>query len=164
MIKDIILPVGIIGTMFYFGNKFFFRKDKTDKTDDTVRDAEKDVVKKNLTHKTSWYSQASDGIQANLLVTWRSSLPFGSRGYKAIHAVLLKLSQLKNNDDWLMLVAKYGKRSGISNSVVYKKSLPRWLIYFLDDKTYYFKQKGKERQIPALDAARSILKKRGIRF
>jgi len=156
--SEFILPAGIIIGLFYFGNKVF--GNPSDKTGETITDAEKEVKKSELTYSVSWYSQAADTIAENLETAkkWTSKVYDPNRN-NAIKAVVTRLNALKNKSDWLLLVAKFGKRRALGHALITESSLPKWLIMFLDDLEYYFEKDGKRKTANALEMARAVLRK-----
>ena len=150
---NIAIGAGVLSLFAFFKGRSS-ATDKYDTTSDTVKDAGKDVNKSNIKHSDSWFSQAADLIQEELQKAYRSN--------DSLQAVLLKLAELKNKDEYLYLIKKFGLRSGWSWGAVYKYSLNKWLLFFLKDRTYTYYIDGQKRKSNALKVARWILKNRGI--
>lgn len=116
----LIIVLSVLGTSIYF---FGGKSDNT-----TADDAEKEVNKNNLSYSKSWYSTTADMLEVYL-----PGVYFNSTYLKNAVDLILKL---KTKDDWLMLLAKFGKRNTFSWSILYNEPLTKWLIYFLDGQTY----------------------------
>ncbi|MCF6183830.1 MAG: hypothetical protein L3J56_04230 [Bacteroidales bacterium] len=151
-VKTLVISGAALSLFSFFKGRQSASKD-TDTGADTVRDAGKDVKISNIKHSSSWFSQASDLIQEELVKAWRSN--------DAMQNVLFKLIELKNKDEYLMLIKKFGLRSGFGISWVHSEPLNKWLLYFLDN-SYTYKSKGKTYHTNGLKVAKYILRKRGI--
>ena len=152
-VKSLLIGGAALSLFSFFKGKQSANKD-TDTGADTVRDAGKDVNKANVKHSDSWFSLAADLIQENIQKAYRSNY--------SLHSVLIKLAELKNKDEYLYLIKKFGLRSGWSWGVVYKESLNKWLLFFLESRTYNYKKDGVNKSANALQVAKFILKKRGV--
>ena len=153
--SDYVLPVGFLAL-----GMFAFNKIMKGDSSETSSDAAKDIVKKELTYTESWYSQAADKIESNLLTVYKSRFPLisvdGNTAMKNVFDVLLRL---KNKSDWNKLLDKFGNRSGFSMSIVVKEPLTKWLQYFLSDKKYKSEKDGKKLEVNAYLIVQTILKK-----
>lgn len=138
-------------------------KSEHDTSGDVIDDAKKEIIQKDIIHTESWFSHSADSIQSNLTIAYKSRLPFlGQEGNNAIKEVLVRLTALKNKSEWLKLVAKFGKRSGWGGGPIWNEPLTKWLVFFLEDKSFYMKRDGKDLKANALTMAKTILKKRGV--
>ncbi len=148
----------LIGGVLLAGFSFFKGRSSVRKEEDTRRnvidDAKKEVRKSKITHSDSWFSQSCDLIALNLRDAWKSST--------AIRRVLIRLAKLKNKDEYLYLVQKFGLRSGGGVSLLLNKPLNTWLLYFLDTNYTFRNSSGKKRTVNALLVAKEILKRRNV--
>ena len=145
----LIIVLVVIGA----GTYFYVDKKKNNRSFDTPEDALSEVNTKKLSYSKSWYSQTSDSIQTNLMIVYRSS--------DAVKSVVNNILKLKNKDDWNYLVYKFGLRSGFSMSSVWKESLNKWLLYFLENRTYTAKSGTSGN---ALDLVQFSLNKIGVQL
>jgi len=85
--------------------------------DETVDDAEKQLVKENLTQAPDWYSQKA----ATLIEAVDNGLWGLNTDEDTIYNTML---WIKTKDDWRQLVVEFGTHKD--------RNLPEWLIYVLD--------------------------------
>lgn len=151
---SLIIPGAVALALFAFMKGKNSNEEGADTSIDTVKDAKKEVNKSNLKHPESWFSQTSDLIQTQLVTAYRSN--------DAITSVLKRLASLKNKDEYLHLIEKFGKRTGYGVSFAYKEPLTKWLTYFLDNSYTYKTKSGKSLHSTGLKVAKYILKKIGV--
>ncbi|MCF6365278.1 MAG: hypothetical protein L3J35_03655 [Bacteroidales bacterium] len=152
-VKAIVIGGAALGLFSFFKGRQSVT-DENDTTEDVIKDAENEVVKSKLSYNDSWYAIKSDLLQNELVKAWRSN--------DAIKRSLGVLTQLKNKNDFLYLIKKFGVRTGYGVSVAYKEPLTKWLTYFLDNSFTYKSKSGKKYKTNGLKVAKFILQKRGI--
>lgn len=156
MLNPVRLAIGAgVLSLFAFFKGRSSATEKNDTSSDVIKDAEKDTDKYQIVHSESWFSQTADLMQTQLLQAWKSN--------DAINSVLTRLIQLKNKDEYLHLIKKFGLRSGFGVSYIYKEPLTKWLVYFLDNRYSFYSEKQKRTlHTTGLKVAKWILRKKNI--
>ncbi len=147
----------VVGGLVIGGGLLYLlgRKHQKNAPDETEKDAQNDVIINNLTYQQSWYSQTADALEIALKNSWDFN-PFTSDyEHKQLKSVLYYIQKLKNRNDWLQLVAKFGTRKRLKLSFA-KGTLNEWILSLTDvniqgsnKSTYLF-------------IIRKLLRKRGV--
>ena len=124
MKTNIIITIAILAIIiaFYFiGDKLLKEVlGNKDGKGNTVKDADKDVNKNELSKSNSWYSQSAD----NLFESFEGA---GTDEAAVFHI----MKQLENKSDWNMLVSKFGMRG--DGYIFSDESLIEWIKSELSD-------------------------------
>lgn len=135
----------LIGTGLYF---FFKGKNSDDapESENLPDDAQKEIVKKDLTFAESWYSTQADQLEADLqkvyLLNYPSIKDWYTEGFFAKNRILEIFKKLKTKSDWLKLVAKFDRRYSFKVDSFYKSNLLQWLNKYAGETNWKEKDAG----------------------
>jgi hypothetical protein len=146
----------IAGLVFLGGlSAFFYFKGKNSgntNSENSVDDAEKAIIKKDLSQPETWYSSTADGFETYLpdcgaskhsplipaFMMPQSALETGST---AIKYIVGHIGILKTKSDWLKLIVAFNRRYSAWVQVSEKSNLIQWLQHFVETGTYYYLDK-----------------------